>query len=169
MFFKKYQNCISLKGECNKYYNCIHPSYLNFLKNKQMQVNKLEIEQNYPELILYSWTVLQLLDQNLTFQNSPKVQFNANQPPLTHNLKGTNEECGNWLVLTYFLSTNHSTQFSEKFALILFPCFGMEYFLLFALITKNCIAPSQSDSINFFMYIIDNQISYWLPQGKYVR
>ena len=45
----------------------------------------------------------------------------------------------------------------------------MEYFLLFALLTKSWIAPSQSDSINFFMYIIDNQISYWLPQGKYVH
>ena len=43
----------------------IYISYLNFLKNKQMQVNKLEIEQNYPELILYSWTILQSLDQNL--------------------------------------------------------------------------------------------------------
>ena len=28
----------------------------------------------------------------------------------------------------------------------------MEYFLLFALFTKNCIAPSQTDWINFFMY-----------------
>ena len=38
--------------------------------------------------------------------------------------------------------------------------FGMEYFLLFPLLTKNCIAFSQSDSINFFMYIINNQISF---------
>ena len=134
-----------------------------------MQVNKLEIEQNYPELILYSWKILQLLDQNLfPKQSKSAIQHKLTQS-YTHNLKGTNEEYGNWLVLMYFLSTNHSTQFSEIFALILFPCFGMEYFLLFALFTKNCIAPSQSDSINFFMYIIDNQISYWLPQGKYVR
>ena len=60
----------------------------------------------------------------------------------------------------FFINQSQYTQFSEIFALILFPCFGMEYFLLFALFTKNCIAPSQSDSINFFMYIIDNQISY---------
>ena len=52
---------------------------MNFLKNKQMQVNKLEIEQNYPELILYSWKILQLLDQNLfPKQSKSAIQHKPN-------------------------------------------------------------------------------------------
>lgn len=85
---------------------------LNFLKNKQMQVNKLEIEQNYPLLILYSWNIL--LDLNLF----PKQSKSAIQhKPTQSHTQPQRDQWGMWqLIGSYvFLSTNHSTQFSEIF------------------------------------------------------
>ena len=128
VLFKKYQNCISLKGECN---NCIHPSYFNFLKNKQMQVNKLEIEQNYPELILYSWKILQLLDQNLF----PKQSKSAIQhKPTQSYTQPQRDQWGMWQLIGSYVFFIDKSQYSILWDIcILFPCFGMEYFLLFAL------------------------------------
>ena len=48
-----------------------------------MQVHKLEIEQNYPELILYSWKILQLLDQNLFAKQSKSAIQHKPNPSYT--------------------------------------------------------------------------------------
>ena len=91
---------------------------LNFLKNKQMQVNKLEIEQNYPLLILYSWNIL--LDLNLF----PKQSKSAIQhKPTQSHTQPQRDQWGIWQLIGSYVFFINQSQYSILWDIcILFPC-----------------------------------------------
>lgn len=86
-------------------------------------------------------------------QNSLIVQFDATMTQSNPSSQSGQERLWHLIDSIYFyclLATNSSILWHICFS---FPGFPL-YFLIFVVFTENCIALSQSDLRNFFMYVI---------------